>query len=220
MNKRVIAILLSILTLSMIALTGCSEKASDYTEKEHIARVTALAKKRYIDNGDYDSLEVYPLYDENDRLGYFLIELEPAGHVYVRLNDKEVYGNSLYTIHGRPDKAWIRYQPEKGAYAEWTVHHNKIVGRSHCRATEVDDNDCPISHYESHFEAVKIHDERRYLIKIKQNGTDGLIPAVKRNDRYLNLVSLEDFIYERKIEDVKYATAFIEFVSEHGRNNL
>ena len=41
------------------------EKSSDYTETQHIQRVTDLGNKRYLnDDTDYTELQVYPLYDE------------------------------------------------------------------------------------------------------------------------------------------------------------
>ncbi len=189
MRKRFIAIFLSILTLSMIALTGCSEKASDYTEKEHIARVTALAKKRYIDNGDYDSLEVYPLYDENDKLKYFLIELEPAGHVYVRLNEREMYGRSLYTRDDwHIEKPWFKYQTDPDSETHIMIGNDSMYYNS-VRALEVDSDGYAVIYYCSPYKASDVQEKRCYLFDM--NGY--YIPSIKLSETYLDLIGMEEF---------------------------
>ncbi len=205
-KNKIISICLSILTLPMIALIGCSEKASDYTEKEHIARVTALAKKRYIDNGDYDSLEVYPLYDSNDRLGYFLIELEPAGFEYVKLNSKSSIDGSwsLYTRGNCDWRPWARTVIDKENVAIYDFGHGKNWVLQYQRWSELDESGLPIFYKSSHFKIGNIENERRYLFEIDQMGREGLIPAVKRGDTYLNLVSLEEFVYESHPKDIAY----------------
>ena len=199
MKKKMISILSSIMltVISVIMFSGCYyERASDYTEEEHIARVTKLAKQRYIDNGEYTSLEVFPLYDENDELGYFLIELEPAGHVYVRLNKREVYGSgrSLYTRCEMLERPWIKHEVDYSADSFSVSYYGRKYWFHDVKPIETDNDGTPILHFESPFYSVDLNKERGYFINNRlAPSMEGYVVAVKRNDRLYNLISLKEF---------------------------
>ena len=118
MKKRITVILTVMLMLFVSALcTGCAaERASDYTEEEHLARVTERIEKKYMtENSKFTSFAVYPLYNEKDKLQYFLVEFEPYDYIVIGIWDnneplKQLFssGGSMYKI-GYLQQPWSRY---------------------------------------------------------------------------------------------------------------
>ena len=78
------------------------------------------------------------------------------------------------------------------------------------RWTELDENDMPILHETSHFKTANIQDEKRYFLKYRSK----YIPAVKRNDKFLNLISMEymDINYKNEIDQP--TIDFVTFIPE------
>lgn len=214
-KKLLYLMMLAVVVMSMFSFAGCTEKASDYSEEEHFERVSALVEKRYIqDNEDYTGYKLYPLYNENDKLAFFLVDLEPRGYVYIQINEKDLSksgGRSMYTRGDNECEIWRRYTVEIGHDAYMTNKRGQLVL---CEDTKwiTDENGEITDYYDSHFKAANIGNEQRYLLKIYQNGSYGYIPAVKRGERYLNLVSMELMDYESQIEEKKYAIEVIGFI--------
>ena len=209
--------------LSMLLFVGCRpfwESADDYTEEEHIARVTELARQRYIENGDFTDLEVFPLYDVNDKLAYFLIELQPTGYVYVQLNKEESYVHSLYTMdlhYSAPysmNFAWFYNTVDRDTATWYTDENGRRWGVDGKRALETNESGEPIIYTDSVFKVAKIHDEKRYLLTVKQSGRNDYIVCVKRGDKYLNLISLEEFEYYPEYEEKILADIPLYFVTK------
>ena len=219
-KKNLLALVLATVmsAVSMLLFVGCRESADDYTEEEHLARVTELARKRYIENGDFTDLEVFPLYDANDKLAYFLIELQPTGYVYVMLHKQESYVHSLYTreeLYCTSDKmsfAWFYYTVDWNANTRYTDENGTVWEAGPRRPLETDENGEPIIYTDSVFKVANIHDERRYLLDIKQHGSNYRIACVKRGDKYLNLISLEEFEYCPEYKKVVLADVPLFFV--------
>ena len=69
MKRKIAAVVLvGLLSFVTMASTGCAaERASDYTEEEHLARVTERIEKKYItEDSQFTSFAVYPLYNEKE----------------------------------------------------------------------------------------------------------------------------------------------------------
>ncbi len=81
--------------------------------------------------------------------------------------------------------------------------------------TYQDSDGTSIINYNSHFYEAGIEDETRYLLEVTTAGssTSYLVPAVKRGDLYLNLVSMELFEYQ-PIVDEPLESASIAFVNK------
>lgn len=96
MNKKWQSITyIDIMIFAILGLVGCSKKTSQYTEDEHIQRVTERIQKKYIDtdlnwvdNEQPTSFDVFPLYNENDKLECFLVEFEPYGFLFIQMRDE------------------------------------------------------------------------------------------------------------------------------------
>ena len=215
MKKRMIATILTaiIAVMSVFMFFGCAEKATDYTDGEHLARVASFAHRRYIENGTYSNLKAHSLYNENDKLGYFLIELEPYGYEYVKLNDKaSPYGAwGLYTRAMCAGYPWARTIPKSGSIAFYEFDDGRFYNLTETEWSELDENGDPIFYKHSHFSVANIKDEKRYLLKVRQANENYYIPAVKRGDKYLNLISLKEFDYKSKTDKYEFSVSTISF---------
>lgn len=200
-NKIVIIGIVLLLLVCIFVITGCNQKASHYTEAEHIQRVTERIKAKYIDGDEklrpYDKptddgviypkvkatdFTIYPLYDENDVLKYFLVEFQPFGFLYVLIRDEQLKGFSwlgastsmymLSSVEGEP--IWTPYtiDNENGIEKIW----------------ETDENDKKIVYTQSPFFVRGIENEKRYFLNL-----EGYIPAIKRESRFVNLISNSEF---------------------------
>lgn len=88
----------------VFVLTGCTEKASKYTEAEHIQRVTERIEKRFMTSEyEYTAVEVYPLYNEDDELKYLLVKMTPQKYAYVSIRDEKL-GRSMYLLSDTHDE--------------------------------------------------------------------------------------------------------------------
>ena len=182
-----------ILMLTCIIMSSALCSGTRKTDKEQLAEVTKLATKRFVEEGHvdrehcekgkYTGLTVYPLYDENDEMQYFLIDLEPSGYAYVSSNIK--IRNSMSCL-GRII----------ASYGEYTVSYGRPWYRYYRNETDTDYDlrDAEILYEDSHFRVANIGDEKRYLLKCyPKSGSFGYIPAVKRGDKFLNLVSMTEY---------------------------
>jgi hypothetical protein len=204
-KKRKLITLIIFIIFCSVLFVGQSPKF--FSEENHIERISKLVNKRYINESDkYTGYKVYPLYNEADELAYFLIELEPFGFVYVKINITYLFlrifgGASMYTRAG--EQTWRRYRIRREGSLPlpedrlWKVEMDQMgYSQYPNRRWEVNEAHEFINYNVSHFKAANIENEKRYLLRIEQSSSSGYIPAVKRGDKYLNLVSMEEMKYE------------------------
>ena len=68
---------------------------------------------------------------------------------------------------------------------------------------------------DSYFKVAGIaQDERKYMLEMKINGDSVYIPAVKRGDKWLNLISMEEFDLDSLSEDGNYAYDYVSYTKE------
>lgn len=199
--KLAIAILLLFFTAS---LASCSEKPSKYSEEEHVNRITKRIEKRFINGStELTGFQVFPLYDEADEIKYFLVEFEPYGFLYVRINEKystvgSWFGGvgSMYTLSDTEVKTdWSRYiidetnsQPFPDTDIIW----------------ETDENGDKVIYKKSPYSIAEVGNSRRYLL--------GNIPAIKTETGYLNLISMTEVAFTNGQLSNKQAVADISFI--------
>ncbi len=148
-------------------------------------------------SGDYDftSYEITPLYDKNEKLHYCVVDFEPYGFVWVRINDF-AFLKSLYTRDEEfISRDWSRYE-----YIDTT----KSLDSDKNKKWETDESGERIYYKVSPYKAAGVKDEKRYLITIKQESYYTTIPAVKHGDKFLNLMDMKEFEYVSKSETYKY----------------
>lgn len=209
--SMMIAFLLFAVAFGVFALSGCNEKASKYTEEEHIQRVTERIEERFMtDEFEYTGFEVYPLYDENDDLKYFLVEFEPYEFMYVLLRDEQLKAfsflgasTSMYKL-STFEVEWSRYtidQTDSKPYSDG----NKIW--------EIDENGEKIIRNKSPFSEAGVEEIRKYLLRDSKNRTD-YVPAVKTGDNYKNLISMDEVTIIDGSYTKKQATVHISFIAK------
>lgn len=202
MPKKIISTVLAvIMLLSVFGLAGCTVKASKYTEAQHIQRITERVRAKYID-GDgilYSRAKptdfmVYPLYNENDELIFFLVEFEPYGFLYI------------YLVLERPFYVYL-LGPHKNMYAVSTTASEAPWSRYTVKPTsslpipedekiwELDEYGRRIFYDRSPYFVAGAMESRKYILETKANGSTYCILAIKTGDKYLNLISMEEFEY-------------------------
>lgn len=180
----ILGVLIALLAIIFIVLLIVAEVVNNpdtYTEQQHIERINERVKKstRY----KYDSFDVYPLYDENDKIQFYLIEFEPSGFIYVQLTKWSMF-NYIFSC-GTPTSMYM--DAKSGYWYRYTVDEN-----SHGVPLEVDEDGEVIYYEYSHYKAASIKDEKLYLLETCKKHYR--IPAVKRGDGYLNLISMTEVI--------------------------
>lgn len=198
-KRKIVIILLCGICIGMIVFIS-SNCSSRYSEEEHAERIKKLVEKRYFSGqSKYDSYDIYPVYDESDELKYFLVEFSPSGFLYVRINAMNLnwlFLSSMYTRCNSERVKWRRFTIAENAYQDGVISVDE-------RLYEKDEDGNDIYRECSHFKAAGIDNEKRYLLGITQADShhSGLIPAVKRDGRYLDLVSMEEFVYHPYVND-------------------
>lgn len=220
MLKKIICIW--VMLIMIFSLSACNKKANDFTEEEHLQRVTERIKARYIlgderlrpydkpnDDGEiYPKVKVtdfavYPLFDENDDLKYFLVEFHPFGYLYVLLRNEQLKGFSWL---GASTSMYMLSSTEgEPAWTPYTID----IANSTDEIWEIDENGKKIVYAQSPFSVRGIEDEKRYLLNF-----DGYIPAVKREGKFINLISNSEFQVVNGQTTEKQPTAIISFTNK------
>lgn len=87
------------------------------SEARHEKAVMRLAQKRYIKSGDRDEITVHAVYDENETLTHFVIEMKPSGFMFVEIAQKNAllgstilgFGNMYLTTEtDKYNRIWAR----------------------------------------------------------------------------------------------------------------
>ena len=133
--KKLISIILCVLLIFsvLVIINNSNKKVEDFTVEQHIQRVTERIQKKLLNEENYNeekynSLVAYPLYDNNDKLKYFLIEYENyGGFSFVFLQDEPLilmswlYANkSMYVLSSNgysKTNPWTPYKRDKNTTA-------------------------------------------------------------------------------------------------------
>ncbi len=174
------------------------------SEERHLEVLEKRLRKYYIESdqfdGKYTDLEVYPIYNENEELTDILVELEPYGFVIVNLIDIDSLYHSFYAVNWEQElidaaEPWSRYRlaldggsPTPYNGITWLRQSVGVIEYQpqDNMCFEVDENRELVSFNVSPYKAYGTLEEKLYLVS-------GFIPAVKRGERFFNLISLEEF---------------------------
>ena len=199
--KKIIRITILLIILITIPTTIMCRSSCMYSEKGHYRRIKKRIEERFIETGVHKEYELYPLYDENDKLKYFVVDF-PTNYHIIKINEYDLscLGVSMYTLS--INNPWQRYVLENGE-----------------KVYEKDEDGNDIFYKQSPYKVAGIKDEKRYLIKIRQGSNSDFVPAVKRGDKYLNLISMkEEEIVLKSNEEVN--ETFYTFYSPKPQFNL
>lgn len=176
--KKVFLLLISLLCVNMMMSATVT-----ITEEDNIKNISERVKKRYY---NYTDFKVEPLYNEMDEIEYFIIEFEPTCFVLVDVAYNTT--NSCYD-----PVFYYRYEIgfwEKYKYVEYI--NPKTENIEYKKEYIKEANGEYVRYHDTPYKVAGIVDERKYLITF-YNKNSCLIPAVKRNGKFLNLVSMEEF---------------------------
>ena len=181
----VLAVVIALLAILGVRIIKGSSWA--YTEEQHLQRISKLVEKRYMgEKSEYTSYEVFPLYDQNEKMKYCIVEFEPYGFVWVKINDND-FNYGMYSRREMDKNGWSRYE-----YIDTT----QTSSLDDNIKWETDEGKERIYYKKSPYKVAGITDERRYVITIIQAiHYPSTVPAVKRGDKYLNLMDMKEFEY-------------------------
>ncbi len=211
--KKLISIILCVLLIFsvLVIINNSNKKVEDFTVEEHIQRVTERKKKSILNGENYNeekyiSLVAYPLYDNNDKLKYFLIEYENyGGFSFVFLQDEPpvLEGLLLGLLHGNTSmyrsssngysntNPWTPYKRDKNTIALLPTFQEGIVNDTIKGEVILDENGEMIIYDESPYYVTNNIKEKKYLLVTDESSE--YICAIKKGDKYLNLISGEEF---------------------------
>ena len=169
--KRIIGLLC--LIFIVIASSGC-KKAKYYTDEEHTNNVRKIIEEKYLKDGE--TYELRPLYNNDDKLQYFVVDFSNNDFFYIEIMDEEKYYlHSLYIKNTRRG-SWFKVVD---------VVNGQMIG-------ETDESGNPVLYYNSHFKVANIpSDTRGYLIKTIISSA--LVPSIKVGDNYLDLITMQEY---------------------------
>lgn len=188
--------------------SGCSVYAypENFTMEEHIQKISEGVEKKYLGEGsDFTGYSLYPLYDENDKLTAFLVELEPYGFDIIKLNAYNVLSifatDGMYLsedLYSTNKYTWNRYrireagcEPEFDEGINWG--HDEYRGERK-KLYELDGEGKRIEYNHSPYTVAGVLGEKMYFL----NANSAYITSIKRDGRFFNLVSMEEFEYQDK----------------------
>lgn len=77
---------------------------------------------------------------------------------------------------------------------------------------EVDENGEKIVYNVSPFKAANVLNEKKYILKTKIEGGSSTLIAVKRGNKYLNLISMQEFEYKEEYGFCEQPEYFVSFL--------
>lgn len=207
--KKFIFVLLSILYIFIISSCTVTIIDINYTYEEHYQNVSEIIEKKYMyPKWGFTSFELYPIYNEKDEHEYFLVEFEPYKFFYVRIKKRiPSYANTCY------------YRSHEYSWSPYHVDKKQVDGRdSYYKTFELDEFNNRIIYNRSHFKQAGVENEKLYFLKPYTYNNGYLIPAVKRGDKFLNLISMEEFDY--KISDITHSIPTISYIFDSPKDEL
>ncbi len=210
MKRKIFAVCLAILiVVSCGMFCGCTESPDKYTLEQHMERISERVEKRYINddtrNQTYSFItdyKLYPLYDENDKLAYFLIEFEPYGFAFVAMSETTRYFGMYFRTDKFVTSTWFRYrlcidgiEPEPYQGKQWVAmerNDSVIYNNEENFRYETDENDVLKIYNQSPYNIASVLDRKLYLLELYGGG---YVPAIKQNGNYINLISMQEFDY-------------------------
>ena len=191
MKKFISNILAVFLTLGIsLSLVGCSNDPNDFTVEEHIQRISDRIRAKDFTSSiyhglTYEDFEVYPVYDENEKLNHYLIEFEPYGFTFVYVREKP---SLLTTIIHKPSMYYLQeVYNENHLWSPYVVNEPKEDYNLYDDIQWLlDENGERIYYAKSPYYVTNNINEKKYLLHAG-GGYD--ICAVKKDGNFINLIS-------------------------------
>lgn len=192
-KKKIVLLSISAILVIVLVMLILASYSWFYTDAMHIKRIKKRAEKLYLsEDSQYTGLEVYPIYNEYDELNYALIEFEPQGFIYVHIADQAYPWKGMYTRSSTEPESWMPYRVKEGVNETIADANGDVIAQFFNQEFIRDENGQVIFYSDSHFKVARIENERRYFLStecaVYIGFNHGLIPAVKRGEKYLDLI--------------------------------
>ena len=217
-SKKIICFILICVILISVGIIGCGckKKAASFSEEEHIQRISERIDKQldtwtYADGKKYEGYKVYPLYDENEELKHFLVEFEPCGFTFIRLDDEQ---SKIYSCIG-VNTSMYRRSTFYGEMRTWSPYiHDKTLSQPYPDTEKKwiqDENGEQIYYKRSPYYVTQNSNNKKYLLESGDSGY--MICAVKQDGVFVNLISNSLFTFA---EDLYLEQAILYVAFWHG----
>jgi len=213
MYKKCLTIVLTVIVVFWIV--SCVQNHSNFTIEEHVEKINELVgknaslSKRY----NYDSYDVYPLYDYNDEVQIYLVEFHPKGYIYVKSNNENVFikwinGISMYT-YAEGETSWQRYTINQAGIAWARSQESLQTWPNEFKEFEIIDGQY-VYYENSCYKIAALEHEKKLLLS---GDNHFFIPAVLlQNGDMINLISMhvidENINHERIHPDIDISFYF------------
>lgn len=168
-------------------LIGC-EFTIDITLEEHYNYIKKIIEEDYTEDiAMYGQYEIYTVYDEQDDYAYFLIEFELDRAIFIKI-DKS---NNKYYTHSH-QFSW------KKCKSVFVPRDDGYMSASFKLDYYDKDKEGNINKYHnSPYNYYNVLEEKLYLLFIYRDGKSegAYVPAIKKGNNFLNLISMEEFEY-------------------------
>ena len=229
--KKILSIALAFIVIFLVFLNFSNKKVDDFTVEEHRQRITQRIKASnsrwgFPEGEKYQDFEVYPLYNKNEELEYFLVEFEPCNFIIIFLKDEPpvlisfLYpSKSMYLVqsgyYGK-NREWSPYYRDKNCpelvdygelYApgpDFPQTYDYIFNPQGRGQWILDENGERIFYDKSPYAVTGNLSEKKYLLETDRD--DKFIFAVKKDEKFVNLISGFEFEYEEEYSYEEHAT--------------
>ena len=163
------------------------------SEEKHIARITEEVKERYDTNENFIVSSLITVSNPESELDHFLVEFEEGSFVLVRARPTNII---LFNMYHRAEyfSGWYRYRFDLSD-REHIVYQDGIYWRKSKDTREgktcfyeCDSEGKYIRRHKSPFLEAGVENETKYLFRVRDRA---YVPAVKRDDKWLNLISMK-----------------------------
>lgn len=222
-RKRIVAILMLLLISSVFTLSACKaliyyDDPARYSTAQHVDRIKKIVQEKYIGDGEFTDFAVYPLYDKGDNVIMYLVEFEPCGYYYILAAKPNMFTRrGMYVRHDERAKCeWERYrisetQPGNYEGIEWKQKTRMSDGEEVVdfpgKWFETSEGEF-VKFNVSPYKAANVENQKRYLLSIDEIHS---VPAVRKNNKFFNLISMEEFNYSNTLKQENTPCAEIWF---------
>ena len=216
--KRMTSVILVLISV-VIVFSGCGRKVSNYSVEEHIQRISERVRNTTWLIDDFEDFDVYPLYDKDEKLKFFLLEFNPHGFGFIFVQDEPpvltscLYAHkSMYFISADyyyKEETWFRYVADKNG----PPLSDFVDGASSSKkGTPIFDEKGEIIKYDKspYYVSGNIN-EKKYVFETEVSYE--YICAVKKDGKFINLISGTELSDADSYDSMENATLLIRGIA-------
>ena len=195
-----------ILFFNITILCGCeSYNPNSYSVEQHIDRISLRIEKEFCQpngkfyNANYNEFQVYPLYDQNGEVNYYIAEFGKDFFYIIKVQKQQsiilsLFGvsTSMYVLSN--NIVWSKYYVNE--YGDYIFLEKDSEGNA-------------LQHWESPFLNVEDSINKRCIFKCTESRW---LFAVQKDSELVNVVSGKKFVYQSMDNLAQQATIQVYFI--------